>query len=371
LETTQRDGADPVWRFAAPPRQVTIVLDHGEQAQVTRRLDELAVRLPDRSLDDHRLLTEVEIAARALPARLLSHLVSFRVTGNGHGMLLIRNVPVDVRLPPTPVDGCLSSWSATARSTLAQLAVMSVLGHVIAYADEKRGALVQDICPLPGKEYRQENTGSMLLELHTEDGFHPFKPDIISLMCLRGDHERAAATVSASVKSVLPRLSEPTLRALREPIYRIRFSTSFVGLDGPAQYSPPLPVLSGAPDDPDLCVDFHAMEPMRPDGAAAFQTLREAMTTTLIGVVLEPGDLFVVDNRVAVHGRTSFVPRYDGGDRWLRRCFAVADLRPSRGLRGHASRVCSPLSRSPLARPSRTGSPTAPKEASQWHNCTT
>jgi L-asparagine oxygenase len=339
-----RDSAGLAWQFTAPPREVTIVLDHGEQARMACRLDELAARLDNRRLDDHHLLTEVEVAARALPARLLSRLVGFRVAGNGHGMLLIRDLPVDSPLPLTPKSGCLSYWPAAARSTLTQLAVMSVLGHVIAYADEKHGDLVQDICPTAGQEHRQENTGSMLLELHTEDGFHPFKPEIISLICLRGDHEQTAATVTASIKSVLSLLPESALRALREPIYRIRFSTSFVGLDGPPRHSPPLPVLSGPGNDPDLCVDFHAMEATRSDGAAAFEALREAMIAALIGVVLTPGDLLVVDNRVAVHGRTGFVPRYDGKDRWLRRCFAVADLRPSRALRGPASRVCAPVS---------------------------
>jgi L-asparagine oxygenase len=336
------DGLE--WRFAAPPREATIFLDHDEQARVARRLDDLAVRLGKRSLDDQQLLTEVEIAARALPTRLLSRLVGFRVAGNRQGMLLIRSLPIGGPLPPTPAGGYLPSWPTAGRSTLAQLAVMSVLGHVIAYADEKRGGLVQDICPAAGQEYRQENTGSMLLELHTENGFHPFRPEIISLMCLRGDHERTAATVTACIKSVLSVLPDSVLRALREPIYRIRFSTSFVGLDEPARYSSPIPVLSGPDDDPDLRVDFHAMETMRPDGAEAFEALREAMTAALIGVVLEPGDLLVVDNRVAVHGRTGFVPRYDGEDRWLRRCFAVADLRPSRGLRRPASRVCRPVS---------------------------
>jgi len=41
----------------------------------------------------------------------------------------------------------------------------------------------------------------------------------------------------------------------------------------------------------------------------------------------------IVDNRVTVHGRTAFRPRYDGADRWLQRTFAVADLRRSRDHR--------------------------------------
>ena len=50
-------------------------------------------------------------------------------------------------------------------------------------------------------------------------------------------------------------------------------------------------------------------------------------------VVLEPGDLLVVDNNVAVHGRSPFTARFDGTDRWLQRSFVVADLAPSAGER--------------------------------------
>jgi len=39
-------------------------------------------------------------------------------------------------------------------------------------------------------------------------------------------------------------------------------------------------------------------------------------------IVLEAGDVLVLDNRVYLHGRSKFTPRYDGADRFLIRCFA-------------------------------------------------
>lgn len=39
-----------------------------------------------------------------------------------------------------------------------------------------------------------------------------------------------------------------------------------------------------------------------------------------------PGDLTLIDNDVAVHGRIPFRPRYDGTDRWLKRVL----IRPNR-----------------------------------------
>jgi L-asparagine oxygenase len=50
-------------------------------------------------------------------------------------------------------------------------------------------------------------------------------------------------------------------------------------------------------------------------------------------VVLEPGDLLVIDNNIAVHGRSPFTARFDGHDRWLQRSFVVTDLAPSAGQR--------------------------------------
>jgi hypothetical protein len=43
-------------------------------------------------------------------------------------------------------------------------------------------------------------------------------------------------------------------------------------------------------------------------------------------VVLEAGDLLVLDNTLVVHGRSPFPARFDGTDRWLQRAFVVADL---------------------------------------------
>ena len=66
--------------------------------------------------------------------------------------------------------------------------------------------LAQNACVLarrdvPGKEAKQENGGSVLLEFHTEDGFHPYKPDFLGLLCLRSDHagiRRRSAPVASS-----------------------------------------------------------------------------------------------------------------------------------------------------------------------------
>ncbi|MEU7150198.1 TauD/TfdA family dioxygenase [Streptomyces sp. NPDC045456] len=335
----------------------TVELTPQEAEQFRKVADEITGMLPHgkpagpAQLDDPRLLAEIEVAARWLPPRLARALSRFRRQGDPHGVLLVRNVPLDEDLPPTPAEGAAPAWSRLGTATVGQLAVVSWLGDVIAYADEKAGRLVQDIVPVSGAEECQENSGSVLLELHTEDGFHPYKPDFVTLLCLRADHERRARTTYGAVTRALPRLSAECVRVLRRPLFRIHLSSSFGGPGagkqgtgtGTGVVSPPLPVLSGPDSDPEIVADFHAMEPLDETAERAFGELRDAMLAVLDGAVLEAGDLIVVDNRTAVHGRTAFRPRYDGQDRWLRRCFAVADLRPSRAARAPGSQVCAPL----------------------------
>lgn len=316
-------------------------LDPDELAPFAAAADSLRIKYEGVPLDDPALLADIEIAAGTLPYRLLRRLIAFRLGGNAAGTLLLRHMPLD-ELPPTPVAGTSGDWWTLPLATLAQLSVMTVLGDVVAYADEKDGRLVQDICPVAGAESRQENTGSVLLELHTEDGFHPHKPALLSLYCLREDHTRVAATVTCSARSVLDLLAPDVQAVLRSPRFRIRFSSSFGA--GPPRYCAPLPVLAGPLADPELSVDFHAMEGLDQEASQALSVLRTAMENRLVGTVLTPGDLIIVDNRAAVHGRTGFTPRYDGADRWLRRCLAVPDLRQLRGVRPPDSRVCAALS---------------------------
>lgn len=341
--TQVTDSTGRLWHIAEP-RDSVIHLDRPttvDLANCARRLGAALWRTD--SIDNHDTLVRAEVAMRAVSPDLVKRLIDFRLSSSHDGMLLLRGLPVDQDLPPTPSDGNYAgAWQDLRVSTITQLMVMSLLGDVISYADEKDGRLIQDICPVPGREHRQENSGSCLLELHTEDGFHPNKPHFISLMTLRSDHDASAVTVAGGIRAALPLLDEETIAALWRPEFQIRLSSSFVGVDRVA-CSAPTAVLSGSPDDPDLCVDLHAMFAQTASGARALDRLRDAFMSTMVGTVLTPGDLLIIDNRKAVHGRTGFTPRHDGADRWLRRCFSITDIRAARPELLPYSRVHRPL----------------------------
>ncbi|MGP4001357.1 TauD/TfdA family dioxygenase [Streptomyces sp. 8N706] len=311
-----------------------IPLTSEESALVERTALVVAQEYEGCSLHDTDLLHAVELAAVSLPASVRRALISFRDVGNASGCLLLTGLPVSP-LPATP-DPAENEppWSELPVATLSQLMVMSVLGRSISYTDEKCGHLVQDVCPKKGAENRQENSGSVLLELHTEDGFHPNPPHFLSLLCLRGDHDGVAATVTGGIGDVLPSLDAETVAALRRPEFRTRFSTSFVPDEAVEMLTDPMPVLHGFGEYPDLRVDFNGTIATTPRAQTALDQLEHAIMRSLKGLVLRPGELIILDNRRAVHGRTDFTPRYDGTDRWLRRSFVLTDLRPVNGHLG-------------------------------------
>jgi len=58
---------------------------------------------------------------------------------------------------------------------------------------------------------------------------------------------------------------------------------------------------------------------------------------------LKPGEIILIDNRHAVHGRSSFYPKYDGRDRFLIRCFSVFDYNYTAYARYNDSRIVSAI----------------------------
>ena len=290
----------------------------------------LAVSLTPGLVDDAAWVSRARALSCALPEGLRRVVRDFRRCSGQEGLLLIRDLPIDAEsLPPTPTRPLSVQREATVPAAVLVL-FMSQLGELVAFRPEKSGALVQDVVPVPGQEQMQGNAGSTRLELHTENAFHPHRPDFLALLCLRGDHDGSAGLQVASIRRALPLLPDDVVSVLAEPRFVTAAPPSFGAAAGDAV---PQPVLHGSIDDPDLVVDFAATRALDRVADRALTALGSALTSVGQTVVLSPGDLVIVDNRVAVHGRTAFTPRYDGRDRWLQRSFVHLDFRRSRALR--------------------------------------
>jgi L-asparagine oxygenase len=150
------------------------------------------------------------------------------------------------------------------------------------------------------------------------------------LLCLRGD-EHAYTTLS-SIFEVLPLLPASVVDTLFQPRFRTAVDESY--LHGRANVlGAPMPVLSGERDRPTMVFDADLMVGTDQEADDALRTLSAAVEGHHTRLALQAGDLLVVDNNVAVHGRSPYSPRFDGYDRWLQRSMAVTDLSASAGER--------------------------------------
>lgn len=305
-------------------------LSDDERSELWKRAEEVVHAGPGAAVAD------------AMPARLRDTLRGFARDSGRTGFLLLRGFEVGP-LPPTHTDGRPATLPGHGTAGSMML-VAELLGTMIGYADEKGGALVHDVQPLPGEETRIEGSGAVPFDFHIENVHHPLRPDFIGLLCLRQDHDGVAATRIASCREAAELLKPDTLEILRQCQFYSYYPGSFTR-DLKAEPLPagPHPVIFGPEDKPFLRFNSHNTISMTKAGRAALRELSEALEDVCHDVVLRPGDFAIIDNNVAAHGRSAFAPRYDGQDRWLRRCYAIRSVPVSVLQMMNGSRVVPPI----------------------------
>ncbi|MEU7581328.1 guanitoxin biosynthesis L-enduracididine beta-hydroxylase GntD [Streptomyces sp. NPDC041068] len=327
-------------------------LTDSESSQLKDMAEEILDHAPRIPLEQQ--LERLALLAHEVPESVRANLTRFRLTGRPYGGMVVSNLPIDEALAgPTPTaytDEPASREAARAGALL--LLLGSLMGDPVSYLTQQRGRMVLDLFPIKGHEHQQLGSSSTVnLEWHNEDAFHPLRADWIMLLGLR-NHDKVPTTF-APVQDI--ELSE---RA-REILFQERFvilpdeshtaqfnaeTTGVEGSDWSARAFEQIArmneaprrtaVLSGERDAPHICIDPAFMpRDLEPEAAAALQEIITGIDRSLRDVSLAPGELLIVDNKRAVHGRKPFTARYDGTDRWLRRINVTADLRRAGGRR--------------------------------------
>jgi L-asparagine oxygenase len=307
---------------------MTTMTDHA-QPQVIESPEWVPMPVPACSIGDHEFVRAAGHAGRLLPAVIHDALVDFADAPPQAGAIVLRGLPVGC-LPQTPT----SPTAATDKDRVSEFTLLTVarrLGHPVGYEPEHGGDLVQNLVPVQANADRQVSTSSKVtLMFHTEAAFHPHRPRYLMLLCLRGD-EHAVTTLS-SIFEVLPHLPGRVVDTLFQPRFRTAVDESY--LHGRSNVlGAPMSVLSGERDRPTMVFDADLMVGTDDEADDALLALSAAVEARHTGLALQAGDLLVVDNNVAVHGRTPYQPRFDGYDRWLQRSMAVTDLSASAGQR--------------------------------------
>ncbi|HEY7213895.1 MAG TPA: TauD/TfdA family dioxygenase, partial [Thermoanaerobaculia bacterium] len=290
--------------------------------------------------DFEAFFAESRLLFHEMPRRLRRTLVEFAKRGNADGALLLRNLPQDPALPPTPTRSGEAARKATCVSELWMCCVASALGEPVAYLQEKQGNLFQDVFPTPqNADKLSSESSSILLDFHTEIAFHPYMPEYLLLYGLRQDPEKQARTIFSSVRRFFHLLPPGDRDALFCDLFRTGVDYSFGNVDELKGAGPLVSILYGDRLDPFLRYDLDLMVGQTPEAQRALQVVRGLVNQVKRDVVIEPGSLLILDNRRCVHARSDFKAYYDGRDRWLQRMAVVRDLEPSHRDRVRGTRV--------------------------------
>lgn len=200
-----------------------------------------------------------------------------------------------------------------------------LMGQVFGWATQQDGRIVNDVLPVPHLADAQVG-GSSRTELawHTEDAFHPGRADFICLFCLRNP-DGAPTTVACLADAI----EDADLgEALFEPCVTIpaddaqaEGANSLGSKDWAEGSLEAVPILTRTAAGLSMRIDPAYMVAWPPESDVKDEIAKfcAALDGNLRDVVLSPGDILILDNRRAVHGRRPFRARYDGRDRWLKR----------------------------------------------------
>ncbi|MEU7631420.1 TauD/TfdA family dioxygenase [Nocardia sp. NPDC049220] len=306
-----------------------------------------------RTLTHPVLIEQIDARVGELPAEVRH---AMRPPATAAGATIVGCLPLtDKEFGPTPPNWRdAARWSGVPafrahsfQFDLVMLLLARSAGEPFGWYGQQDGRLVNNIVPAAGHEHEQSGASSKtLLAPHTEDAFHPERAHLLMLGCLR--NPELVGTTVASVRRVelsaaqRELLSTPTLPILPDVSYgggHERLSTAPI----PTLWSP------AGPDEQTLRYDpaYTPLDDADPEFRTAYTQLTAELERVCVTAALAPGEVLLVDNDVAVHGRVPFTARYDGADRWLKRVNIRLPERPRRAgeadENGYGQRIVAPF----------------------------
>ena len=291
---------------------------------------------------------ETKELSNGIPENIKQKLTNFAKYGFPEtGFLLFKNVPIDnndFKLGKTPETNNTKTGERTILAKI-QALFMQYISEMIAYEAEGYGRLFQDIVPIKSMATEQTSVGSNIeLEVHIEQAFSKLRPDIISLGCLKGDKD--AFTYILPVKKIIDNLNKKDQSTLYEPLWKTGVDLSFK-INGhefiEGDIRGPLAILNGSKEDPTLIFDQDLMFGITEESNKMVKNITDIYYHNRIQHNLQPGEIILLDNNRAIHGRSPFYPKYDGNDRILVRAFGTFDYEKSNYARATDSRTISAI----------------------------
>lgn len=289
------------------------------------------------------LIRRLRFYASFLPKSILSAVSKYKYDELGTGILMVQGIDGDI-FPDTPASWDFpESYRPSKKVDFFAMLMSSCLGNVFAWSSQQKGKYIHDLIPRRGKGDSQTGYGSTSeLIMHTEDSFHPCKADYLCIYGVRNID--GIATTLASIRDLS--LSPYAIDILFEKRFIIVPDESHLdaqqSIDLTKNHADSLNTLGqkvgllyGNKNFPWLCYDpaYTKIEVGDELSLMALNMLAKEIQRCTHKLAIGYGDFCIIDNRKVVHGRESFMPRFDGTDRWLKRINIACNIRKSAAYR--------------------------------------
>lgn len=284
--------------------------------------------------------------SKKLPENIKTQLDHFKSNGHVNGALLIQNLPYKNNIE-TPKNNKKHIGQTTILARV-QAIFNQYLGEMVSYEAEGDGYLFQDMVPNKKLKHTQTSLGSNVeLELHTEQAFSDYRPDYLSLACIKGDS--CAYTYFLHVSQIVEQLHPSKIHFLQQKNWKIGVDMSFALNGCDFAIRGPMSILNKNEEDCfdlfyeemdeennkndnlimqkfDLVFDQDLMVGENDEANNLIEEIIDIYFKHRDGHVLQPGEILILNNNKVVHGRSPFQPLFDGNDRFIVRSFILNDL---------------------------------------------
>lgn len=322
---TAEVGVSSVVDIAIPPESLAGFEADYESVSATWPAD-LATSTNDAVIEQF-VSSAHSLARRWLPQEVISQLESFMYDPNAPPALVIRGLPIDKELPPTEPD-CHLKKAGKCVSETWLVGIGRIVGQVFTFnflrgSRTGMGLLVREIYTTAEKVEQISAEGSReLLDMHVD--FFQVSPEVfpnvIGFIGLRGDCDKEGKTLLTDNRKLYRMVDSADIQVLRSQ--RITWGG---GSRGFSAY-----VIEGSESNPKFNIfeenllsmgGFDKVVQGSPEAVAAYKRVKAIAASLMEGVWLGSGDVLLVNQKKASHGRSPYAAKYDGHDRWLQRAY--------------------------------------------------
>lgn len=316
----------------------TLELNSQEILEIRELLIELKNKFPNATEDE--FLDDARFYASQLPMRVQQFYYDLKTDFQHSGISIIKGFPhLESRSTPASWD-YKDAYTPSLDLDYLSVLASSCLGYVFGWSTQQAGKLIHDLIPQKNKGESQTGYGSNTeLLMHTEDSFHDLRAEYVCMFGVRNDDK--VPTTLASIKDF--KLDENNFEILYNKSCQLLPDESHLDeaqLSGDVSEAMEneasnLHTFYGCKSNPFMCYDpaYTNFDTLEKDFLHAYNELKEEIADKTHDVVIEPGDICIIDNRKVVHGRRAYFPKFDGTERWLKRISITTNIRKSAGQR--------------------------------------